>query len=178
MAIYKKLRNDTMNDTQASFACQYRLDLSEAKAGFRLATRSRQKMPYFLTPLIGVALIIFGWFWQENAVGKYYMALGGLFLAFQIIMQGLVMPWLFRRQYQKYQYQQLEYQLELYQDQVKLRAGSQKRTFAYSEVEKFLIGRKIYVLELADKSMLMVSKQAVHATGQQALFEQAFQNRR
>lgn len=163
-----------MTDIVPSFSCRYHLSLDEAKEGFALATFGKKKFTRFVTPLISIAIIIWGLSLGVTGVGKFYVILGVTFLILQLVLRFIFLPKMFARQYTKYKFGEMEQGIDLYQNHGVLIAADRQQNFNYSDVVKFVIGKVSYMLELKDRTVIIVSKSSVVQTGQQALFESVF----
>ena len=159
---------------QASFSCRYHLTLEESKEGFALATFGKKKFTRYLTPLLSVGIIIWGFYLGWQSIGQVYIILGFSFLLLQLLMRFVILPKLFSRQYERYQYGQVEQGIDLYQDSAVLIAADRQHRFAYSDVVRLIKGKISYVIELKDKTVIILSKSAIEATGKQDVFESAF----
>ncbi|MCH4247955.1 MAG: hypothetical protein LKF82_08985 [Acinetobacter populi] len=166
-----------MTDIVPSFSCRYHLSLDEAKEGFALATFGKKKFARFVTPLISIAIIIWGLSLGVTGVGKFYVILGVTFLILQLVLRFIFLPKMFARQYTKYKFGEMEQGIDLYQNHGVLIAADRQQNFNYSDVVKFVIGKVSYMLELKDRTVIIVSKSSVMQTGQQALFESVFKQR-
>lgn len=166
-----------MTDIVPSFSCRYHLSLEEAKEGFALATFGKKKFARFVTPLISIAIIIWGLSLGVTGVGKFYVILGVTFLILQLVLRFIFLPKMFARQYTKYKFGEMEQGIDLYQNHGVLIAADRQQNFNYSDVVKFVIGKVSYMLELKDRTVIIVSKSSVVQTGQQALFESVFKQR-
>lgn len=89
-------------------------------------------------------------------------------------MRFVILPKLFSRQYERYKYGRVEQGIDLYQDSAVLIAADRQHPFAYSDVVRLIKGKISYVIELKDKTVIILSKSAIEATGQQDVFESAF----
>lgn len=159
---------------QASFSCRYYLTLDESKEGFALATFGKKKFTRYLTPLLSVGIIIWGIYLGWQGIGQVYIILGVAFLLLQLLMRFVILPKLFARQYQRYNYGQIEQGIDLYQDHAVLIAADRQQRFAYKDVQRLIVGKVSYVIELKDKTVIILSKSAIEATGKQDVFESAF----
>lgn len=166
-----------MTSTTPSFSCRYQLTLAEAKEGFALATFGKKKITRFLTPMISVAIIIWGMSIGITGAGQFYVILGATFLVLQLLLRLVFLPRMFERQYIRSRMNEIPQGISLYQDGGILEAGGNEKEFKYHEIKNFMIGDKSYMLELLNQVVIIVSKDAVVATGQQALFESALTKR-
>lgn len=160
----------------ANITSRYYLTLEEAKQGFSLATFGKRKFTQYITPLVSIVIVIWGAIIGWNGVGKYYIILGLGFLALQLLMRFVLLPAMFKRQYEKMNFQNTEHGIDLYQDYMVLTVGDSQQQTSYSEVAKFSSGDLVYVLELKNKALMLISKKAIQETGQQELFESVLQN--
>lgn len=167
----------TMTDIAPSFSCRYHLSLEEAKEGFALATFGKKKFARYITPLISIAIIIWGITLGMTGVGKFYVVLGASFLVLQLVLRFIFLPKMFSRQYTKYKFGEMEQGIDLYQNHGVLIAAGRQQNFNYSDVAKFMVGKVSYLIELKDKTVVILSKDAVAKTGEQAFFESAFHQR-
>lgn len=159
-----------MTDT-AVLSLRYQLTLPEAKEGFALATFAKNRFTRFLTPLLSLGLIAWGITLGFNGVGRYYVILGATFLLLQILMRVWVLPALFARQYRNYGYGTVTQGIDLYQDHAILRVADREQNFRYSDIKRCIAGQLSYLLELKDRTVVIIPKQAVVQTGQQVWFE-------
>lgn len=166
-----------MTNSTSSFNCSYKLTLDEAKEGFALATFGKKKITRFLTPLISVGIIIWGLSMGVDGVGKMYVALGATFLILQVVLRLFFMPKMFERQYVRSRMNEVQQGIQLFQDYGIIEAGGNQKEFKYPEIKTFVVGKQSYMLELDNKMVIIVSKAAVVATGQQYFFESVFAKR-
>lgn len=166
-----------MNDTSPSFSCSYQLTLDEAKDGFGLATFGKKRISRYLTPLMSVGIIIWGISLGMTGVGQFYVILGVVFLALQMLLRLVFLPKMFERQYKQSRMDEMQQCINLYQDSAVLAAGGQEKPFKYEEVQNFMVGQSSYMIELRDKMVIIVSKSAVAQTGQADFFESVFTKR-
>lgn len=68
-----------MSQTPPSVSLRYCLNLDESQDGFALATFGKKQITRFITPLVSVAIIAWGFYLGFNQVGRYYVALGAFF---------------------------------------------------------------------------------------------------
>ena len=83
---------------------------------------------------------------------------------------------MFKRQFIKYQFGKNEQGLDLFQDYAEISANGQKKTFNYKDVQNFAIGRLTYMIELKNRTVIVVPKQAFKDSTDQAVFENTFKN--
>ena len=166
-----------MTETSPSFACQYQLTLAEAKEGFALATFGKKKMTRFVTPLISVAIIIWGFSLGVQGDGKFYVALGATFFILQLLLRLVFLPRMFSRQYYRAKMDQIQQGIYLYQSHLVIEAGGNQKDFPYTDIINFMQGENTYTLEFSNKMVIIVSKAAVVQTGQQQFFESVFNKR-
>ncbi|SKZ34428.1 Uncharacterised protein [Mycobacteroides abscessus subsp. abscessus] len=76
-----------MSDTQPALSLRYFLNLEESQDGFALATFGKKQFTRFITPLMSVAIIAWGFYLGFDGVGRYYVALGAFFLILQTLMR-------------------------------------------------------------------------------------------
>lgn len=156
------------------FSERYRLTLAEAKQGFALATFAKNKFSRFITPLISLAIIAWGISLGMQGVGRYYMFLGITFLILQLVMRLMVLPALFTRQYKNYGYGEITQGLDLFQDYGEIVAADRRQRFDYHDVKRCSKGKQVYLLELNDRTVVIVPLYIVTESGQQAWFESVF----
>ena len=163
-----------MSDTPA-LAVRYYLNLEESQDGFKLATFGKKQLTRFLTPLVSVAILIWGFYLGTDGVGRYYIALGSFFLALQVAMRYWFLPMMFKRQFIKYQFGKSEQGIELFQDYLQLfSSGRPKQKFDYSEVQRFVVGKLTYMIELKNRTVVIVPKRAFTSATDQSVFENTF----
>ncbi|MFH4243093.1 hypothetical protein WAI99_23470, partial [Acinetobacter baumannii] len=72
--------------------------------GFGLVTFGKKQFTRFLTPVISIAIVIWGFYLGLSGVGRYYVALGIFFLIMQGLMRYWLLPMMFKRQFVRYQF--------------------------------------------------------------------------
>ena len=75
-----------MSETKPAVSVRYSLSLEESQDGFALATFGKKQITRFITPLVSIGIIIWGFYLGFNGVGRYYVALGAFFLILQLIL--------------------------------------------------------------------------------------------
>lgn len=163
-----------MSENQPALSLRYFLNLEESQDGFALATFGKKQITRFITPLVSIAIIVWGFMLGFSGVGRYYVALGAFFLIMQMIMRYWFLPMMFKRQFVKYQFGKSEQGIELFQDHAEIFANGRKQAFNYSEVQKFAIGKLTYMLELKNRTVIIVPKRAFEQSADQTLFEHTF----
>ena len=163
-----------MSDTIPALSLRYYLNLEESQDGFSLATFGKKQLTRFITPLVSIAIIIWGVYLGPTGVGRYYVALGVFFLLLQLLMRYWFLPMMFKRQFVKYQFGKSEQGLELFQGHVELYANGRKQNFSYTEVQGFAMGKLTYMVEFKNRTVVIVPKRAFTDRQQQALFENTF----
>ncbi len=93
-------------------------------------------------------------------------------------MQGLMrywlLPMLFKRQFVRYQFGKSEQGIDLYQDYFELYANGRKQVMQYTDVQTFAKGKLTYMLELKNKTVIIVPKRAFAQISDQTIFENTF----
>jgi len=93
-------------------------------------------------------------------------------------MQGLMrywlLPMLFKRQFVRYQFGKSEQGIDLYQDYFELYASGRKQVMQYSDVQTFAKGKLTYMVELKNKTVIIVPKRAFAQVSDQTIFENTF----
>ncbi|WOE31195.1 MULTISPECIES: YcxB family protein [unclassified Acinetobacter] len=163
-----------MSEIKPTLSLRYFLSLEESQDGFALATFGKKQITRFITPLISIAIIVWGVYLGLDGVGRYYIGLGSFFLLLQILMRYWFLPMMFKRQFIKYQFGKNEQGLDLFQDYAEVSANGQQRVFHYHEVQNFVIGRLTYMIELKNRTVIVVPKQAFHNAADQTIFENTF----
>ncbi|CAM4197786.1 YcxB family protein [Acinetobacter pragensis] len=163
-----------MSDTQPALSLRYFLNLEESQDGFALATFGKKQFTRFITPVISIGIIVWGFYLGFNGVGRYYVALGAFFLIMQILMRYWFLPMMFKRQFVKYQFGKSEQGMDLYQDHGELHANGRKNVFNYSDIENFASGKLTYMLEMKNRTVVIVPKRAFANPADQTLFENTF----
>ena len=105
---------------------------------------------------------------------RYYVALGVFFLVMQGLMRYWLLPMMFKRQFVRYQFGKSEQGIDLYQDYFELYAAGHKQAVQYSEVQTFAKGKLTYMLELKNKTVIIVPKRAFAQASDQTIFENTF----
>lgn len=163
-----------MSEQRPTLSLRYYLNLEESQDGFALVTFGKKTITRFLTPVISIAVILWGFYLGLTGVGRYYVALGVFFLLMQGLMRYWLLPLLFKRQFVHYQFGKSEQGIDLYQDQFELYAAGKKQTVQYTEVQSFAIGKLTYMLELKNHTVVIVPKRAFTDSIDQNKFENSF----
>ena len=166
-----------MSDSKSSLSLRYYLTLEESQDGFALATFGKKQITRFITPLVCVAILIWGLYLGVDGVGRYYVALGAFFLVLQLLMRYWFLPMMFKRQFVKYQFGKSEQSLDLYQDHAEIFANGGSKTIAYSDVANFAEGKLTYMLELKSRMVIIVPKRALRDAHEQALLTNSFKKK-
>ena len=165
----------TMSDSKPALSARYYLNLEESQDGFKLATFGKKQISRFLTPLVSVGIILWGFYLGVDGVGKYYISLGLFFLILQALMRYWFLPMMFKRQFVKYQFGKSEQGIELFQDYLALfSSGRPKQVFHYADVQKFVEGKLTYMIELKNRTVVIVPKRAFESPTDQAIFINTF----
>lgn len=162
-----------MSEIKPAVSVRYFLNLEESQDGFALATFGKKQVTRFITPLISIAMIAWGLYLGFD-VGRYYIALGVFFLLLQLIMRYWFLPMMFKRQFVKYQLGKSEQGIELFQDYAEIYANGRKKNFNYSEVQNFVIGKLTYMIELKNRTVIIVPKRVFEQSTLQTAFENTF----
>ena len=109
-----------------------------------------------------------------DGVGRYYVALGAFFLLLQGIMRYWFLPMMFKRQFVKYQFGKSEQGIDLYQDHAEIFHNGRNKIVHYSEVQNFAKGKLTYMLELKNRTVVIVPKRAFADATEQSIFERTF----
>ncbi|WP_407409184.1 YcxB family protein [Acinetobacter sp.] len=163
-----------MSDSKSSLSLRYYLTLEESQDGFALATFGKKQITRFITPLVCVAILVWGLYLGIDGVGRYYVALGAFFLVLQLLMRYWFLPMMFKRQFVKYQFGKSEQGLDLYQDYAEIFANGGTKTLHYHEVANFAEGKLTYMLELKSRMVVIVPKRALRDAHEHALFSNSF----
>ncbi|CAD9196395.1 MAG: YcxB family protein [Acinetobacter bohemicus] len=163
-----------MSETQPAVSVRYFLNLEESQDGFALATFGKKQITRFITPLVSIGVIIWGFMLGFTGVGRYYVALGIFFLVMQLVMRYWFLPMMFKRQFVKYQFGKSEQGIELFQDHAEIYANGRKQIFNYNEVQNFAIGKLTYMIELKNRTVVIVPKRAFEQSADQSVFENTF----
>lgn len=169
--------DELMSDNQPALSLRYFLNLEESQDGFSLATFGKKQITRFITPLVSIGVIIWGFMLGFSGVGRYYVALGAFFLMMQLLMRYWFLPMMFKRQFVKYQFGKSEQGMQLFQDYAEIIANGRKQIFNYTEVQKFATGKLTYMLELKNRTVIIVPKRAFENSVDQTLFENTFKNK-
>ena len=163
-----------MSEQRPALSLRYYLNLEESQDGFALVTFGKKTFTRFLTPLISIAIIVWGIYLGFSGVGRYYVALGAFFLIMQGLMRYWLLPMLFKRQFVRYQFGKSEQGIDLYQDHFELYAPGKQQSAHYAEVQSFAIGKLTYMLELKNHTVVIVPKRAFTDSAAQSKFENSF----
>ena len=164
-----------MSDVKPAISLRYYLNLEESQDGFKLATFGKKQLSRFLTPLVSLGIIAWGLYLGFSGIGKYYVMLGGFFLLLQVFMRYWFLPMMFKRQFVKYQFGKSEQGIELFQDYLALfSSGRPKQVFHYADVQKFVEGKLTYMIELKNRTVVIVPKRAFESPTDQAIFINTF----
>lgn len=163
-----------MSDKKPALSLTYLLNLEESQDGFKLATFGKKQITQLVTPLISIGLIIWGLYLGASGAGRYYVILGAIFLLMHSAVRYVLLPFIFKRQFVKYQLGKSEQTFDLYQHHAVLLSKGQSRTFSYSDVNKFAEGNLTYILELKSRTVIIVPKRVFKTKTDQTLFENTF----
>ncbi|MBJ9373586.1 YcxB family protein [Acinetobacter bereziniae] len=164
-----------MSDTQPALSARYYLNLEESQDGFKLATFGKKQISQLLTPLVSIGIIVWGIYLGLDGVGKYYVCLGAFFLILQMLMRYWFLPMMFKRQFVKYQFGKSEQGIELFQDYMEIfSSGRPKQVHHYSDVQKFAEGKLTYMIELKNRTVVIVPKRAFATPTDQSIFVNTF----
>jgi hypothetical protein len=163
-----------MSENQPVLSLRYFLNLEESQDGFALATFGKKQITRFITPLLSIGIIVWGFMLGFSGVGRYYVGLGAFFLIMQLLMRYWFLPMMFKRQFVKYQLGKSEQGIELFQDHAQIFANGRQQSFNYNEVQKFAIGNLTYMLELKNRTVIIVPKRTFEQSTEQTLFENTF----
>lgn len=168
-----------MSDTKAALKpelkLRYFMSLDESQDGFSLATFGKKQITRYLTPLVSVAILLWGVYLGLDGVGRYYVALGAFFLALQLGMRYWFLPMMFKRQFERYQFGKTEQGIDLYQDNAELfSSGRPKQVIQYADVQRFAEGKLTYMIELKNKTVVIVPKRAFENEREQQVFQNTF----
>lgn len=152
---------------------RYNLTLPEAQNGFYLATTAQKWKSRMAVQLVCVLIVVWGLWLGLQRDGLYFVCLGGFFLLMQAGLQYVLLPWLFRRQYQQQNIGKVAQGIDISQQEVRLFHGSQSQAFALLDVEKMHKGKMCYLLTFKSGMVSMVPRRAVDEAGVTALFESA-----
>lgn len=164
----------SMSDIQPTLSLRYFLTLEESQDGFALATFGKKQFTRFITPVISIAIVIWGFYLGFDGVGRFYVGLGVFFLILQVLMRYWFLPMMFKRQFVKYQFGKSEQGFDFYQDYAKLCVNGREMTVNYAEVQNFAMGKLTYMLELKNRTVIIVPKRAFENTADQTIFENTF----
>lgn len=164
-----------MSDNHPSLSLRYFLNLEESQDGFALATFGKKQLTRFLTPLVSVGILLWGLYLGFSGVGRYYVALGVFFILLQILMRYWFLPMMFKRQFVKYQFGKSEQGIDLFQTTAELfSSGRPKQAFNYSDVSKFVTGKLTYMIELKNRTVVIIPKRAFQSEADRTIFENTF----
>jgi len=163
-----------MSEPKPTLSTRYFLNLEESQDGFALATFGKKQFTQFLTPLVSIGIIIWGFSMGFSGVGRYYVGLGAFFLIMQLLMRYWFLPMMFKRQFVKYQFGKSEQGIALFQDYAELYNDGRTKVVPYGEVQKFAAGKLTYMIELKSKTVAIVPKRAFKDATEQTLFENTF----
>lgn len=166
-----------MSETKPALSLRYTLNLEESQDGFTLATFGKKQFTRFITPLISIGIIIWGISLGFSGVGRYYVALGVFFLAMQLVMRYWFLPMMFKRQFVKYQFGKSEQGIDLYQDYGELFANGRKNVFNYADVAVYAAGKLTYMLEMKNRTVVIIPKRAFENATDQSIFESTFKKK-
>ena len=65
-----------MSETKPALALRYSLNLEESQDGFALATFGKKQLTRFITPLVSIGIIVWGFYLGFNGVGAIMLRLG------------------------------------------------------------------------------------------------------
>lgn len=164
-----------MSDSKPALSARYYLNLEESQDGFKLATFGKKQISQILTPLVSIGIMVWGFYQGFEGIGKYYVFLGGFFLILQMLMRYWFLPMMFKRQFIKYQFGKSEQGIELFQEYMELfSSGRPKKIHHYADVVKFAEGKLTYMIELKDRTVVIVPKRAFETAEDKSIFINTF----
>ncbi|MBF7683964.1 YcxB family protein [Acinetobacter sp. B5B] len=163
-----------MSEAKIALTVSYLLNLEESQDGFKHITLGKKQITQFITPLISVGLIIWGFYLGVNGLGRDYVILGAIFLLVQSLIRYVLLPQIFKRQFVKYQLGKSQQTVELSQNVFKVTSQTHERSYAYSEVKRFVEGRLTYVVELKNRVVIIIPKRILTEPQHKTLLENTF----
>ncbi|MEB3753001.1 YcxB family protein [Acinetobacter sp. MD2(2019)] len=163
-----------MIDQKPALSVRYLLNLEESQDGFALATFGKKQFTRFLTPVISLLVVVYGFYIGATGVGRYYIGLGLFFLALQGLMRYWLLPTLFKRQFVKYQLGKSEQGFDLFQSHFDLWTNGRQQRYPYAEVQNCAEGKLTYLLEFKTRNVVIVPKRVFANLDQQQLFARSF----
>ncbi|MBF7685550.1 YcxB family protein [Acinetobacter sp. B10A] len=163
-----------MSEAKIALTVSYLLNLEESQDGFKHITLGKKQITQFITPLISVGLIIWGFYLGVNSLGRDYVILGAIFLLVQSLIRYVLLPQIFKRQFVKYQLGKSQQTVELSQNVFKVTSQTHERSYAYSEVKRFVEGRLTYVVELKNRVVIIIPKRILTEPQHKTLLENTF----
>lgn len=163
-----------MSEQKPALSLNYLLNIDESQDGFKLMTLGKKQLTQWITPLISVGLIIWGFYLGFSGIGRYYVGLGAVFLTLQLTVRYVVLPMIFKRQFVKYQLGRNEQTISLFQHYFEVVSNGRQKTYTYSEVKHFAQGKLTYVIELKTRVVIIVPKRVMTESHQMTVFENTF----
>jgi hypothetical protein len=166
-----------MTDTSL-ISIRYYLSLTEAQEGFQLASPKGHST--LIVQLLSVLIVLWGFWLGVPRGGLYFMILGGVFLVLQLMMQHVIIPRLFRRQYnqQRVASMQQGVDVDMVAQSITLFHTEddtpQQQRFKLNDVSSVQKGKAIYLFSFNSGMLGIVPLRAVKEANQVELFERVF----
>lgn len=163
-----------MSEKKPALSVSYLLNLDESQDGFKRITLGKKQLTQWITPLISVGLIIWGFYLGAAGIGRSYIVLGAIFLTVQLAVRYWLLPLIFKRQFIKYQLGKNEQTLVLSQNTFQVISNGREKIYAYSEVKHFAEGQLTYVIELKTRTVIIVPKRVLVESAEKTILENTF----
>jgi hypothetical protein len=157
----------------AVISLRYTLTLAEAQNGFYLATTAQKWKSRVAIQLVCLLIVLWGVWLGVRGDGLYFVILGAFFLLMQAGLQHVLLPWLFKRQYQQQNVGKVQQGIDISQQDIRLFHGDQSQAFPLLDMEKMTKGKLCYLLTFKSGMVSIVPCRAVDEAGVTGLFESA-----
>ncbi len=157
----------------AVISLRYTLTLAEAQNGFYLATTAQKWKSRVAIQLVCLLIVLWGVWLGVHGDGLYFVILGAFFLLMQAGLQHVLLPWLFKRQYQQQNVGKVQQGIDISQQDIRLFHGDQSQAFPLLDMEKMTKGKQCYLLTFKSGMVSIVPRRAVDEAGVIGLFESA-----
>lgn len=157
-----------------NISIRFYLSLAEAQEGFKMAVQPARSKSRWVIQGLCVLIMLWGVWLGAVGGGMYFIILGGGFLLLQLLMQYIVLPKLFARQYNKQKIGATLQGIELTVAMVRLWYADEQQQFALADVAQVQKGQQVYVLRFESGMLSIVPQRALKDVQQVDAFEQLF----
>lgn len=162
--------------TSSLISLRYNLSLTEAREGFNLASQSPKSHAKLMIQMVCVLIVLWGFWLGVHRGGLYFIILGGVFLLLQISFQSVILPALFKRQYNKQQIATTQQGIDVdtAAQTITLYHANERERFQFNDVVSVQKHQQIYLFTFNSGMLSIIPCGAVRDANQVEQFERAF----